>query len=178
MFLVDLSAAADHFLVKIDQLRCQLLAARRHGDRLVDTVICADDPAVFVSSHKLFHQKKHPLHRFFIVIQMLSIVHAVITRNSGLACRCRMEIYDSINLIRLTPVENIIQHGKGIFIIRSLLVLCFFFYYKNSGFLCQEIDFYYFQGKNIIFFKKLLDKPKNETIMQSVQKKKGIRKKQ
>ena len=48
------------------------------------------DPAVFVSSHKLFHQKKHPLHRFFIVIQMLSIVHAVITRNSGLACRCRM----------------------------------------------------------------------------------------
>ena len=161
MFLVDLSAAADHFLVKIDQLRCQLLAARRHGDRLVDTVICADDPAVFVSSHKLFHQKKHPLHRFFIVIQMLSIVHAVITRNSG-----------------LTPVENIIQHGKGIFIIRSLLVLRFFFYYKNSGFLCQEIDFYYFQEKNIIFFKKLLDKPKNETIMQSVQKKKGIRKKQ
>lgn len=89
-----------------------------------------------------------------------------------------MEIYDSINLIRLTPVENIIQHGKGIFIIRSLLVLRFFFYYKNSGFLCQEIDFYYFQEKNIIFFKKLLDKPKNETIMQSVQKKKGIRKKQ
>ena len=89
-----------------------------------------------------------------------------------------MEIYDSINLIRLTPVENIIQHGKGIFIIRSLLVLRFFFYYKNSGFLCQEIDFYYFQRKNIIFFKKLLDKPKNETIMQSVQKKKGIRKKQ
>ena len=119
MFLVDLSAAADHFLVKIDQLRCQLLTARRHGDRLVDAVICADDPAVFVSSHKLFHQKKHPLHRFFIVIQMLSIVHAVITRNSGLACRCRMEIYDSINLIRLTPVENIIQHGKGIFIIRN-----------------------------------------------------------
>ena len=60
----------------------------------------------------------------------------------------------------------------------KLLVLRFFFYYKNSGFLCQEIDFYYFQGKNIIFFKKLLDKPKNETIMQSVQKKKGIRKKQ
>ena len=89
-----------------------------------------------------------------------------------------MEIYDSINLIRLTPVKNIIQHGKGIFIIRSLLVLRFFFYYKNSGFLCQEINFYYFQGKNMIFLKKLLDKPKNETIMQSVQKKKGIRKKQ
>ena len=30
----------------------------------------------------------------------------------------------------------------------------------------------------MIFLKKLLDKPKNETIMQSVQKKKGIRKKQ
>ena len=72
----------------------------------------------------------------------------------------------------------IIPHTKIPPFRRSLLVLRFFFYYKNSGFLCQEINFYYFQGKNMIFFKKLLDKPKNESIMQSVQKKKGIRKKQ
>ena len=72
----------------------------------------------------------------------------------------------------------IIPHTKIPPFRRSLLVLRFFFYYKNSGFLCQEINFYYFQGKNMIFLKKLLDKPKNETIMQSVQKKKGIRKKQ
>lgn len=70
----------------------------------------------------------------------------------------------------------IIPHTKIPPFRRSLLVLRFFFYYKNSGFLCQEIDFYYFQGKNMIFFLKLLDKPKNETIMQSVQKKKGSEK--
>ena len=71
----------------------------------------------------------------------------------------------------------IIPHTKIPPFRRSLLVLRFFFYYKNFGFLCQEIDFYYFQGKNMIFFLKLLDKPKNETIMQSVQKKKRDQKK-
>ena len=112
MVLVVFSDSGNYIVVEFRQLRQQFPAVRS-GQRLIQKIISADDPAVMVSFCKLLPDQKGTLPALRLRKHVGAVVDTVVAGQGRLAARRSVKIENRIYMIFFTPVQYLLQHGKA-----------------------------------------------------------------